>query len=285
VLPYHHILVEKRAGVTHITLNRPEKLNALGIGPGSNRDDISRALAEADADGEVGCVLLSAAGRAFCAGGDLTGAPKTETVLDEQLFNEAIVRFYAGVRGMHKPVIAAVHGLCLGAGLGLAVQCDFIVASDDARFGLVEGRIGHPGATELVPLIGPAWAKFLIFTGELIDARRAAEIGLVLAVEPRDALRERAWELTRRVAAMPREGILLNKAAIDNMTEAMGRSAGRLVGRAYDAMTKAMSSHALAPDGRRFADVLEAEGMEGLKRARDLQYRDAWLRAPGDSSR
>ena len=272
-----HVLFEKNAGVAHITLNRPDKLNALGIGPGSSRDEIAKCLADADADPAIGAVLISANGRAFCAGGDLTGAPKTETVLDEHLFSEELVHFYAAIRDMHKPVIAAVHGLCLGAGLGFMAQCDLVIAADDARFGLIEGRIGHPGATEIVPLVGAAWAKFMMLTGELISADRAADIGLVLLTVPAAVLLDRALDLATRIASLPRESVLLNKAGIDRMTDAMGRANGRTVGRLHDTMTKAMASHARAPDGRTFDEILKSEGIEGVKRGRDAQFKGSWL--------
>ncbi|WP_163591191.1 enoyl-CoA hydratase/isomerase family protein, partial [Klebsiella pneumoniae] len=89
-------------------------------------------------------------GSAFCAGGDLDqGAASTATagtVFDEHLFNEMVMKFNAAVRTTRKPVIAAVHGLCLGTAMSFVAQCDFVLAAQDARFGLVEGRIGHPGA-------------------------------------------------------------------------------------------------------------------------------------------
>ncbi len=279
---FQHITLRVEEGVAHLVLNRPDKLNALGFGPGSNRDEIARAIAMADADDAAGAILISAAGRAFCAGGDLggIGAAGPETPLSNHLLNEEILRFQAAVRGAHKPVVAAVHGLCLGTALGFIVQCDFVIAADDARFGLIEGRIGHPGATDLVPVMGAAWAKFLILTGELIDAARAERIGLVLSVEPAEALLERTTELASRIARMPREAALLNKVAINNVAEVTGRAAGRLVGRAYDALTKSMSGAARAPDGRYFEEILKAEGVEGLKRARDLQYRHPWLPKP-----
>ena len=278
-MDFQHLLVEKRHGVFEIILNRPGKLNALGIGPGSNRDEITQALAMADADADVGCILMRANGRAFCAGGDLTGVAKTETPFDEHLFSAEMLRFYAALRATHKPILAAVHGLCLGAGMGFIAQCDIVVAGDDARFGLIEGRIGHPGATELVPLIGAAWAKFLILTGEMVDAQVAQRIGLVLTVVPRADLLARCQDLAQRIARMPRDAVILNKAGINAMTDAMGRSAGRLVGRAHDTLTKSMSSQAKAPDGRRFADILQSGGMGELKIARDAQYKENWLPA------
>ncbi|MBD8561808.1 enoyl-CoA hydratase/isomerase family protein [Pseudomonas fluorescens] len=274
---YQHIRYEVLNGVAHITLSRPDKLNALGMGPGSSRTEIAAALSEADRDDQVGAILLCAEGRAFCAGGDLSGLPPTETPLEEHLFNEEILRFYATFRALHKPVVAAVNGLCLGAGLGMLVQCDLVVAADDARFGLIEGRIGHPGASELVPVIGAQWAKFLILTGELIDAETAREIGLVFSVVPVLTLDARAADLAERIARLPREGVLLNKACIDAMTDVMGRSAGRLVGRAIDTTTKGMGRFALAPDGRTFEEILRSEGVAGIKQARDAQFKGSWL--------
>jgi enoyl-CoA hydratase/carnithine racemase len=276
---YEHILYEAQNGVAHLVLNRPDKLNALGMGPGSSRDEIARALAVADADDAIGAVLIRANGRAFCGGGDLKqmGERAPDTPRDNQVFNEDILRFNAAIRAVRKPVIAAVHGLCLGTALGFVSQCDFVIASEDARFGLIEGRIGHPGASDLVPVIGPAWTKYLIFTGELIGAYRAEKIGLVLTVVTADELLARTTELAERLARMPRQALHLNKVCIENVMEASGRAAGRLVGRAQDAITKSMAPAAEAPDGRRFEDILRAEGIAGLKQARELQYKDPWL--------
>ncbi len=278
---YKHILYEDRTGVAQIILNRPDKLNALGIGPGSNREEIAQALETASADESVGCVLIRANGRAFCAGGDLTqGEAVANAPRDNQIFNEKILAFNAAVRAVRKPVIAAVHGLCVGTGMGFVSQCDFVIAADDARFGLIEGRIGHPGASDLVPVIGAAWTKYLIFTGEMIDAFRAMQIGLVLNVEPSAQFLARATDLAERLARMPREALHLNKVCIENVLEASGRAAGRLAGRAHDAITKSMTYAAKAPDGRFFEDILKTEGVEGLKKARSLQYGEPWLSPP-----
>jgi enoyl-CoA hydratase/carnithine racemase len=276
---YEHILYEATNGVAHVILNRPDRLNALGMGPGSSRDEIGRALAQADADDAIGCVLIRANGRAFCGGGDLKqmGDQAPDTPRDNQIFNEEIMRFNAAIRGLRKPVIAAVHGLCVGTAMGFVSQCDFVIAAENARFGLIEGRIGHPGASDLVPVIGAAWTKYLIFTGELIGANRAERIGLVLRVTPSETLQTRATELAERLARMPRQALHLNKVCIENVMEASGRAAGRLAGRAQDAITKSMAPAAEAPDGRRFEDILRAEGIEGLKRARELQYDQPWL--------
>lgn len=274
---FEHILYEVRDGVVHLVLNRPDKLNAIGA---QTREEIARALGIANDDPAIGCVLIRANGRAFCAGGDLSrsgAAAAPETLEDNQRLNEEIMAFNAAIRETGKPVIAAVHGLCLGTALGFIAQCDFTIAADDTRFGLIEGRIGHPGATDLVPVIGAAWTKFLIMTGEMIDAARAERIGLVLSVEPADQLLARATDLAERLARMPRAALGLNKAAIEAVLESSGRAQGRIAGRERDAITKTAASSARAPDGRTFEEILIAEGMAGMKAARGLQYAENWL--------
>lgn len=273
--PYEHILYVVEHDVAHIVLNRPEKLNAIGD---QTRDEIGHALTVASLDAAIGSVLIRGEGRAFCTGGDLGGTGAAAITLeDNQRLNERILEFNATIRGTAKPVIAAVHGLCLGTALGFVAQCDFVIAADDTRFGLIEGRIGHPGATDLVPVIGSAWTRYLIYTGELIDAWRAERIGLVLTVEPAADLLARATDLAERLARMPREALGLNKAAIEAVLENSGRADGRIAGRERDAITKTRASEARAPDGRKFEDILRDEGMSEMKAARDLQYTESWL--------
>lgn len=276
-MDWQHILYSVDDGVAHIVLNRPEKLNALGIGPGSNRQELVDALETADRDDEVGAILVSAAGRAFCAGGDLVGVAPATNALEHHLFIEQLAAANARVRAIHKPIVAAVHGMCVGSGLGLLAQFDFVIAADDCRFGLVEGRIGHPGATELVSVIGPAWAKFLMMTGEIISAARAEKIGLVLTTEPADQLLARSAELAGRLARMPREGTVLNKATINAVNDAMGRGAGTAIGRVHDVVTRDMSRLAKSPDGRLFEEILRVDGMDAMKAARDQQFKGPWL--------
>lgn len=276
---FEKILYQVDSGVATITLNTPEKLNVLGFGKGSNRDEIARAVKMAASDESVGAILFAANGKAFCAGGDLSGVSPTETVFDEFNFNLGLVEFYDQLKSARKPIISAVQGLCLGSAMGFIAQSDFVIAAEDARFGLIEGRIGHPGATELVPLIGATWAKYLILTGDLLDAEKAREIGLVLAVEPQGQLLERATDLARRIASLPREAVTLNKACIDRINDVMGREAGRMIGRSYDTLTKSMSKLAKAPDGRFFEEIFQQEGTVGLKAARDMQFVDSWLKS------
>ena len=268
----------KQDGVAEIVLDRPEVLNVLSARTGGTRDQILWALADAETDPAIGCVALRGAGAAFCAGGDLTGAERRDLPIDDLAFLEQVDRFHDRIRASTLPVIAAVHGYCLGAGVSLAASCDLVIAADDARFGFPEGRIGLIGATAFVGVIGRSWAKYLMLTGELLSAEQARAIGLVLTVEPGAELVDRVLDLAHRVARMPRAAALLNRRAIDAAADASGEAAGRRAARAHDAITLSMAGEAAAPDGRHFRAILDDEGMAGLKAARATQYTEPWLR-------
>ncbi|HET6949960.1 MAG TPA: enoyl-CoA hydratase/isomerase family protein, partial [Acidimicrobiales bacterium] len=164
------ISYDKGGGVAVVVLDRPEKLNAISARPGGTRDQILWALADAEDDPDVGCVLLHGAGRGFSGGGDVTGNARRETAFEHRAFLEQADSFHRRVRDACVPVIAAVHGVCLGAALSLVCSCDLVIAGESARFGLPEGRLGLVGAVPLVPIVGRQWAKFLMFSGENITA-------------------------------------------------------------------------------------------------------------------
>ncbi len=264
-------------GVAEIVLDRPTALNAISARPGGTRDQIVTALASAEDDPDVGCVVVRGEGRAFCGGGDLAGNTRRETAIDELQFLERADAFHERMRASTVPIIAAVHGFCLGAGLNLAASCDFVIAGAGAQFGFPEGRIGLVGASSVVPVIGRQWAKFLILTGELLTAEQARDIGLVLTVETDDLLLDRALDLAGRIARMPREAVLANRRSIDATADASGDSAARQIARSQDSLTLAIADRASAPDGRSFRAILDADGMDGLKAARALQYTRPWL--------
>jgi enoyl-CoA hydratase/carnithine racemase len=266
-------------GVVEIVLDRPEKLNAISARPGGTRDQILQVLTGAEADDSVGAVLLRGEGRVFSVGGDLAGNEPRETEAEHRAFLERAEVLHQRLRDSRLPIVAAVHGQCLGAAIALVAACDFVLAAADATFCLPEGRIGLIGASPLVPIIGRQWAKFMILTGEPVGADRARELGLVLSVEADDELVPRARDLAHRLARLPREAVALNKRAVDAIADASGDAAGRDAGLARDVVTLAASARASAPDGRPFRDILATEGVEGLKRARAQQYGEPWLRA------
>lgn len=270
-----HIRYSVRHGVAEITLASPQSRNALSFGRESNREELTLAFATADEDQNVKCILLSAEGPHFCAGGDLSRTEARNTSLEQRFFFERSGRFLDALKSVSKPTVAAVHGLCLGAGLGLIAQIDIVLAADDARFGLPEGMYGLPGATDLVHQIGAPWSKFLIFTGELIDAAQAVEIGLALVAIPSKRLNEAAKELALRIGRAPLSGLQLNKLGINGVDNIL--AGGKVsVGRAHDALTAAMAVSALGPDGRSFGTILKDEGVSGLNRA---VARPPWLRS------
>jgi enoyl-CoA hydratase/carnithine racemase len=272
------ISYEKADGVAAIRLDRPDKLNAISARPGGTRDQVSWALSDAENDPAIGSVLLSGAGRGFSSGGDLSGNARRETSFEHQAFLEEAEAFHRRLRQARLPVVAAVHGVCLGAALTMVASCDLVIAATSAQFGLPEGRIGLVGATAVVPVVGRQWAKFLMLTGETISAAQAREIGLVLTVEADDELLSRGRDLAVRLSRLPREALLLNKRAIDSVADASGDAAGRIAGLAADSVTLANSGRAAAPDGRTFREIIDSDGMSGLKAARAAQYDAAWLR-------
>ena len=185
-----------------VTLNRPESLNALDARLGR---DLAQALLAAAGDSAVRAVVLTGAGRAFCAGGDLKAMASPESAREV----EAILRnFHDVVRLLHeldKPTLAAIHGQAVGAGMSFALACDARVASEDATFSQAFIKIGlspDGGSTWLLPrLVGPARAALLAMTGETIPARRALEWGLVSEVVPTGQHLARTLEVGRQIAA------------------------------------------------------------------------------------
>jgi 2-(1,2-epoxy-1,2-dihydrophenyl)acetyl-CoA isomerase len=220
------VLYDKRSsGVALITLNRPESLNAMG---GQLMPMLSDFLRQASHDREVRCVVLTGAGRAFCAGGDVKGmAAGRDTVLNAQAGGangtpaSAAAGFYAGVENlrasqratslvlhtMPKPTIAMVNGHAVGAGLSLALACDIRVASDRAKLGTIFRNVGFSGdfggSYFLQKLVGVGKARELYFTGEILDAQEALRIGMVNRVAEHDRLEEETMKLAEQIAAGP----------------------------------------------------------------------------------
>lgn len=265
------------ARIAIVSLNRPDQLNPISGRPGGTRDQILSAIARAEADPAVGCIVIRGNGRAFSGGGDLTGNRRRETLEEHRDFLLTTDRFHERLRATSVPTIAEVHGFCLGAGLLLATGCDFVIAGESARFGFPEGRLGLVGISPLVTTIGRQWSKFLMLTGEIIDAHRARDIGLVLTVESDDSLHTRVLDLAGRISRMPRSGVVLNRRTIDAVADAAGDADGRRAAVFHDSFTLQAGDLATAPDGRTFRSILDSEGMDGMKKARAQQYRDNWL--------
>jgi enoyl-CoA hydratase len=198
-MAYHNIIVETRGRVGLVTLNRPQALNALNEALIS---ELNEALNGFESNVEIGCTVITGSEKAFAAGADVKE-------MAEKTFVEAyLAKFLDGwtkLAETRKPVVAAVSGFCLGGGLELAMMCDFIIASETARFALPEITLGiMPGAggTQRLPRsIGKAKAMDLILTGRMMDAAEAERCGLVARVVSQDKLLDEACGLVARVVS------------------------------------------------------------------------------------
>ncbi|MDI3328450.1 MAG: enoyl-CoA hydratase-related protein [Alicyclobacillaceae bacterium] len=206
------VLYEVREGVGTVTINRPEVLNAL---TDEVLSGMTSALAEAERDERVRCVVITGAGNGFSAGLDLRQAsPSAMQNIDLHVrrdFNPLIMK----IHHMPKPVLAAVGGVAAGAGLGLALAADLRIASSDARFVMAFIRIGlvpDSGTSYFLPrLVGLGRAMELALTGEILEAGEAHRIGLVNRVVPPERLKEETEALARRLAQGPTYAMGLTK--------------------------------------------------------------------------
>ena len=218
-MSYETIILTREENVATITLNRPDKLNSWSA---ELLDEVIKVTDELSKDDTVGAVILTGAGRAFCAGGDLA-LPLFDMMgysLEMKNFFHKVNMIPLGLRNLRKPIIAAVNGTAVGAGCAMAMACDIIIASEGATFGMAFVNVGyHPdaGASYFLPrLVGIHKACELIFTGKTINAAEAERIGLVNQVVPADALLSTAKELAVRLANGPSIAISLAKSCIYN---------------------------------------------------------------------
>lgn len=208
------LLYDVADGIATLTLNRPDKLNAF-TGPMIER--WAWALGEAQGDPAVRVVVVTGAGTAFCAGGDVARMGEGEpTPLDHKsALWERIHRVPKVLEVMDKPVIAMVNGVAVGAGMGMALMCDLRIASDAARFstGYVKvGLVPGDGDTYFLPrLIGTARALELLWTADFVEAGEAERLGIVNRVVPAARLREETYALARRLVAGPQVAIRMIK--------------------------------------------------------------------------
>ena len=215
------IVLDRTEGVATLTLNRPDRLNSVNE---TMHAEIREALAEIEADGAVRAMLLTGAGRAFCAGQDLSdralgapsahgGSPDLGDTL-ERNYNPLVRRLTA----IALPVVAAVNGVAAGAGANIALACDIVLAARSAGFLQAFCKIGlvpDSGGTHALPrLVGPARAMGLAMLGDTLEAETAAAWGLIWRCVDDDALMDEATSLARRLARQPTRGLALTKRAI-----------------------------------------------------------------------
>ena len=195
---FETLLYEKQEPVAHISLDRTDVLNAYNI---QMRDDLSEVLAAVRDDPDVGCLLITGQGRAFCAGADLTefGTAPSQAVARQVRWERDV---WGQFLSLPVPVVAAIHGYCIGSGIEIALLCDIRIGAEGAVFAMPEvqlGMIPAAGGTQSLPrTTGWSSAMDLLLTGRRIGAEEALSIGLLTRLAPENELLDQAWELCRR---------------------------------------------------------------------------------------
>ncbi len=276
-MDYEVIIYEVERGRARITLNRPEKLNALSI---QLQEELNHALWEADNDNRVHTVILRGAGRAFSAGYDLTPRPLVERDADDHTrdgrsFDDDAWRMEQGQRlrmaifDMHKPVIAQIHGYCVAGGTDVALLCDMIIAADDTLIGFPPARAqGALPNNMWLYNVGPQWAKRLMLSGDFVTGADAAKIGLVLKAVPLDLLEQEVEGLADRLSMIDTELLSANKRIINIGLEIMGARTLQRIATENDARAH------LAPSVAEFGARSREQGLKAALQWRDTKFGD-----------
>ncbi len=266
------VLYEADGRIARITLNRPDRLNALtDTMPGA----IAAAVARAEADDGVHAILLSGAGRAFCAGYDLAifaERPGANPYVQEMPWDPARDQILMGrltadlmrLWRSPKPVIAKVHGYAVAGGSDLALVADIVVMAEDAKIGYPPARVwGCPTTAMWVYRLGAERAKRMLFTGDLIDGREAARIGLVSEAVPAADLDAAVDRLLARIASVPRNQLMMHKVLVNQAYENMGLATTQMLATIFDGIAR----H--SPEGLAFKRRAEEAGFRQAVAERD----------------
>jgi len=284
-----HLIFEVSDRIARITLNRPEKRNALSP---ALLTELRDALMEADDLNEVHVVVLQGAGKDFCAGYDLAGhyaghadnKPTFDesryrtingTIDDDAWSMEQTSKLTMTLFDMHKPVIAKVHGNCLAGGTDIALLCDMVIAAEDAKIGFPAARAnGTPPNQMWVFHCGPQWTKRILMTGDNLRGHEAARIGLVLDAVPADQLDEAVDELARRVGMVDSDLLSAHKRAVNVTLELMGA-------RTVQRMTNELDARAHLNQGplrKQFKADMAEMGLKAALKKRDEPFGDSMVK-------
>jgi enoyl-CoA hydratase len=286
-----HLLFDVKDRVARITLNRPEKRNALSP---AMMAELRDALIEADALVEVNVIILEGAGKDFCAGYDLVGSyagfkdgeplPWDEAryrtmnqSLDDDCWNlEQTQKLNLALFDIHKPVIAKVQGNCMAGGTDLALMCDFIICSEEAKIGFPATRAnGTPPMQMWMYHVGPQWAKRLMMTGDCVRGRDAPKIGLALDAVPADQLDAAVNELARRISFVDAELLSAHKRIVNAALELQGAKTLQRFAAEMDARAHLSKG----PRRTRFKADMAEHGMKTALKNRDEPYGDGMVHA------
>jgi enoyl-CoA hydratase len=269
------IKLEQQDRLLHIILNRPERLNAI------NREmprELEQAVAEANADDGVRVLVLRGSGRAFCAGYDLDWGTRIEhqtqadsgwdPVRDFAAMSEN-VRCFMSLWHSRKPVLAQVHGWCVGGGTDLALCADLILAAEDAQIGYPPARVwGSPTSALWAYRLGMEQAKRLLLTGDPVDGRGAERIGLVYRAVPAGQLEGEVAALAGRMAQLPLNQLIMMKLLVNQAYENMGLRTSQMIGTLFDGIAR----H--TPEGVAWRELALQQGVKAALAERDGPFGD-----------
>ncbi len=274
------VTYEKDGRIGRITLNRPEVLNAIDDEvPGL----LAAAVAEAEGDPAIHVILLSGAGASFCAGYDLAffaQRPGSNPGIQEMpwdpmrdyAFMMANTEHFMSLFRCKRPVLCKVQGHAVAGGSDIALCCDLVVMAEDALIGYMPARVwGCPSTAMWVYRLGPERAKRMLFTGDKVTGREAAEMGLVLKAVPADKLDEEVEALADRMASVPVNQLMMQKLMVNQALENMGLRTTQMFATLFDGVTR----H--SPEGVAFKRRAETVGWKQAVRERDLGTYD-WTR-------
>jgi enoyl-CoA hydratase len=263
------VLYEVRNRKAYLTLNRPDRLNAITA-------EVARELRarvdEANADPDVHVIVLQGAGRAFSAGYDMkeyaeagvdTQGEVWDPIRDFALMKHNTDDFFSLWRSL-KPTVAKVHGYAVAGGSDIALSCDLVVMADDARIGYMPARVwGCPTTAMWVYRLGAERAKRMLLTGDTIDGRTAAAWGLVVESVPPEELDQKVETLTDRIASVPINQLAMQKLMINQAYDNMGLQGTQLLATLFDGITR----H--SPEGRWFQQFAAEHGFHEAVKWRD----------------
>ncbi len=263
------VICEKLGKIGILTLNRAEKLNTLN-------DDVLIRLYEGirqlDADEEVRVIVLKAAGRAFCAGFDLSPREKPFTTIQDWREHARLGnRTFFAIWDSQKPVIASVQGYCMGGGCDLAMVCDFTVASEEAIFGEPEIQFSSSSSFVMMPwAVGMKKTKHVLMTGDRVSAAEAERIGIVTYVVPPEKLEDEVMALAKKLMKIPVPAMRLNKEAINRSYEMAGLREALIVGEAIFGVVHMSKT----PENAEFFAIAAKEGLSAAFKWRDAKFAD-----------
>jgi len=281
-MEFETILFETAGTTAVITLNRPERRNALSL---QLQRELAAALTEADDRTAVRCVVLRGAGPHFCAGADLTEyeadrgpAYRGRAEIDDDIWRlEQAQKLRMTLFDMHKPVIAQVHGTCIGVGTDLASLCDMVIVADDARIGFPPVRdLGTPPGHMWLYQCGPQWAKRLLLTGDSVTGKDAAKIGLALKSVPKGKLDAEVMKLAARMGLVDPHLLSANKRLVNLGLELMGARTLQRLASEIDAR-----GHN-APMAREFKKTMREHGVKHAFLKRDAAFGKGFAAVEGE---